>query len=344
MTRLLLLEYVSAGGLQGDPAEAELLPMGRAMRDAMMHDLLALPGQRLGRLGVVGTAAARPQAADARLLALQPDAGETPLAFLARQRGHWDAVWAVAPETGGLLPQCQALAAPAIWLGSDAATQWACASKTRTLEALARQGLATPLEAAWVAAAQRWVVKPDDGAGAVDTQVFTRLADARQAQQRRQAAGEPALLQPWVEGEAMSLSLLARPPQGPDDAGVELLAWNRQCLQTDAAGRLSFEGVQRLDPTGRDPRRPRLQALAAALRRALPGLRGFVGVDFVWHPLAGPVVIEVNARVTCAYVGLSPQLGRNLAGEILAQALQPTAAQRPVAAVASVTTGEVLHG
>lgn len=329
MTRVLLLEYVTAGGLHGDPAEAELLPMGRAMRDAMMHDLLALPAQRLGRLGVVGTAAALPSAADPRLLGLRPDPGEAPLDFLARQRGHWDAVWAVAPETGGLLAQCQALVAPAVWLGSDAPTQWLCASKTRTLAALARQGLATPLEAAWVASAQRWVVKPDDGAGAVDTQVFTRLAEARQALQRRRAAGEAALLQPWVEGEAMSLSLLAREPRGPQGAlspqepAVDWLAWNRQCLQLAPDGRLSFEGVQRLDPGGGDPRRPRLQALAAALRRALPGLRGFVGVDFVWHPQAGPVVIEVNARVTCAYVGLSQALGRNLAGEVLAQALRP---------------------
>jgi len=30
------------------------------------------------------------------------------------------------------------------------------------------------------------------------------------------------------------------------------------------------------------------------------------------------VVIEVNPRVTCAYVGLSASLGRNLAAELLA--------------------------
>jgi tyramine---L-glutamate ligase len=31
----------------------------------------------------------------------------------------------------------------------------------------------------------------------------------------------------------------------------------------------------------------------------------------------GPVVIEVNPRVTCAYIGLSAALGRNLAAELL---------------------------
>jgi predicted ATP-grasp superfamily ATP-dependent carboligase len=38
----------------------------------------------------------------------------------------------------------------------------------------------------------------------------------------------------------------------------------------------------------------------------------------VLHPRQGPVVIEINPRVTCAYRGLSASLGRNLALELLA--------------------------
>jgi predicted ATP-grasp superfamily ATP-dependent carboligase len=58
--------------------------------------------------------------------------------------------------------------------------------------------------------------------------------------------------------------------------------------------------------------------LAQKVARALPGLRGFVGVDLVWHPSQGPVAIEVNPRVTSAYVGLSAHLQRSLAAEVLA--------------------------
>ena len=47
-------------------------------------------------------------------------------------------------------------------------------------------------------------------------------------------------------------------------------------------------------------------------------LGGFVGIDLVWHDRRGPVAIEINPRVTCAYVGLSRSLGRNLAGEVIA--------------------------
>jgi tyramine---L-glutamate ligase len=38
----------------------------------------------------------------------------------------------------------------------------------------------------------------------------------------------------------------------------------------------------------------------------------------VWHERCGPVVIEINPRVTSAYVGLSRALGRNLAADVMA--------------------------
>jgi len=65
-----------------------------------------------------------------------------------------------------------------------------------------------------------------------------------------------------------------------------------------------------------------LSALGRRVARALPGLRGFVGVDLVWHAERGPVAIEVNPRVTCAYAGLSASLGRNLAAELLSAHLR----------------------
>ena len=44
--------------------------------------------------------------------------------------------------------------------------------------------------------------------------------------------------------------------------------------------------------------------------------------DRVWNEREGPVVIEVNPRVTCAYVGLSAILQHNLAADILAAHVQ----------------------
>jgi predicted ATP-grasp superfamily ATP-dependent carboligase len=67
-----------------------------------------------------------------------------------------------------------------------------------------------------------------------------------------------------------------------------------------------------------DPRRAPLAQLAARVAAAMPGLRGFVGIDIVWPTRGTPVVIEVNPRLTCAFVGLSQRLGRCLAAEMLA--------------------------
>jgi len=72
-----------------------------------------------------------------------------------------------------------------------------------------------------------------------------------------------------------------------------------------------------------------LAALATQVGKAIPGLRGFVGIDLVWHATQGPVVIEVNPRLTCAYVGLSARLRRNLAAELVEDWAADRAADKP---------------
>jgi predicted ATP-grasp superfamily ATP-dependent carboligase len=81
---------------------------------------------------------------------------------------------------------------------------------------------------------------------------------------------------------------------------------------------VEFDGVtvNQIDPAGDQGRM--LGALAQHVTQALPGLRGFVGIDVVFHPSRGPVVIEVNPRLTVAYAGLSAALGGNLARTLLA--------------------------
>ncbi len=67
-------------------------------------------------------------------------------------------------------------------------------------------------------------------------------------------------------------------------------------------------------------RAARCEALAQRVVAALPGLRGFAGIDLVWHPQRGPVVIEVNPRLTVAYAGSPRGLAATFAAELLARA------------------------
>ena len=307
MRRVFVYEYLSGGGTAGlDPqTSAELLPMGLAMRDAMVLDLLCTPDCAVTVARGEGVAPALPGA-----VAAMPLDGETPLAFVRRHGTQHDAVWLVAPETGGLLAALAAAVPPARWLGCRPETITLASSKSATVRHLHAHGVATPLAEPFAAQACRWVVKPDDGAGAVDTRVFGDEAHARAWQAARPAAG--GWLEPWVEGEPLSLSLRC------DAHGAELLSVNRQHIEVDTAGAVHFRGVSVNVVGPDDPRRPALAAFAQAVARTLPGLHGFVGIDLVWHDTRGPVLIEINPRVTNAYVGLSASLKRNIAAELLA--------------------------
>jgi tyramine---L-glutamate ligase len=294
MKRVWVYEYLSGGG--DDDFGDELLRMGTAMRDAMVADLLQVEGCSVST-ATCARAAVLPHGA----AGVQARAGESAVDFVARQAALHDFVWLVAPETDGLLARLHGAVPAARWLGCDAASIALASSKRATTERLAACGVLTPLAFANDPSTRRWVSKPDDGAGAVATRVHADLSAARDR------ANAAMVIEPWVEGAAMSLSLLCRPGR------FELLCVNRQHIGIDAQGHVSFEGVS----IDRETDGAAFAAVARDVVRAIPGLCGFVGIDLVWHATRGPVVIEVNPRLTCAYVGLSAALGRNLAAELL---------------------------
>lgn len=306
MRKVFVFEYLTGGGLGGmDAATAdELLPLGLSMRDAMAADLL-----RSGRFAVSVAVCAQASTPPAGAQARQAQPDEPMTDFVARQAMVHDAVWLVAPETGGLLASLRRMVPARRWLGCEGRAIVLASGKRKTSARLAEFGIATPL--AFETLATRWIVKPDDGAGGVGTRLHGSLADARADAAARNAPDNPITLEPFVDGEPLSISLLC------DRQGVELLSINRQQIEVDTAGRLAYRGVQVNALPIATPQGAALAALATQVAEAIPGLRGFVGIDLVWHPARGPVVIEVNPRVTCAYVGLSASLGRDLAGELM---------------------------
>ena len=283
-----------------------MLAAGRDMRDAIAGDLARLAGVDL--TVAVGQQEAG-HAPPGRTVAMRP--GETAETFLRRESRRHDLCWIVAPETGGLLLRLHEAVGPRRWIGCSAAAIRVAASKQATCAALARAGILAPPA---LAAGHRgpWIVKPDDGAGSLHTRRHATRAAAEADLGERRRAGEAAVLQPFVSGETLSVSMVV----GPVLARV--LAFNRQRLEIDAEGWLHDLGVQAAALAPSDPRAGPLQALATEVAAAVPGLRGYVGIDVVWNERDGPVVIEVNPRVTCAYAGLSAILHRNLAADVLA--------------------------
>jgi predicted ATP-grasp superfamily ATP-dependent carboligase len=272
------------------------------MRDALCRDLAGLD---------IAVEAAASTAAPAAAAAspVFAERCEAPADFLARVAGSYDAVWLVAPESDGIAFDLTRR------LESDDIALLGCRSdaielagrKSRCLAHLSARDIAVvsswPLPAAPFAEHAFWVVKPDIGCGCEDVRRLT-AADAAAL------CGDETIAQPWLEGQAMSLSLLVA------DACAELLAVNRQHIGVAGDGRLSLTGISRCRDLGADLV-ARLEDLGRDIATSLPGLAGFVGVDFILTDTDEAVVLEVNPRPTSAYVGLSAFIGRNVAGAIM---------------------------
>ncbi|WP_250527029.1 ATP-grasp domain-containing protein [Caballeronia sp. GAWG2-1] len=320
MTKIFVFEYLTGGGIDPDVAGAgsladlsALIVEGRVMRDAIAADLRALPGID------VTIASSRFEHVDAAYAHCKAEPGESVTRFVARMARANDYACIIAPECDGLLLRLFDAVGAARWLGCAKETIRAASSKSATAACLAARGIAvTPAldpDDASADDACRWVVKPDDGAGGLDTYVYGELNAARAEYQARAEAGRNPVLQAWVDGEPLSVSLIC------DDEGARVVSINRQNIGlSHAAGKhiVQFDGVDvnRIDRHG--PQGRALERLALRAAEAFPGLRGFAGIDVVWNPARGPVVIEVNPRLTVAYAGLSHALSRNLATELLA--------------------------
>lgn len=203
-------------------------------------------------------------------------------------------------------------------LGSAAAAVRMAADKSRLPARLARIGIGHPqtyvlapgVNAAVAARSIGYpvVVKPARGAGCQGVRLARHARDVGVAidAAHRAKGTAPLLMQRYVRGQAASVSLLA------DGRRAVPLAVNAQRVSTGAA--FAYRG-------GSTPfDHPLAAAAADAATRtcaAIPGLRGYVGVDLVLTD-AGPVVIEVNPRLTMAYLGVRAVLDENLAALALA--------------------------
>lgn len=230
-----------------------------------------------------------------------------------------DAVLLVAPETGGLLEDLTAIveASGKLVLGSSSLGVKSTGDKAVTCQLLRASGIPTPVTYEvrhsddLVPLARQLgypiVVKPRDGVGCQSVLMAggDRELQRAFATASRETGRDAQLLQPYVEGVHASVSLLADGPR--------CLPLTLNLQDVGGRARLRYRGGR--VPLNH-PLRPVAFKRARQVVRAIPGLRGYVGIDLV---LTGrdAVVIEVNPRVTTSYVGLRKVLRSNPAALIL---------------------------
>jgi tyramine---L-glutamate ligase len=308
--RLFICEYITGGGLLGSSLPPGLAREGDMMLGALVKDAAALAG-----VDVVTTRDARlaPPAlpADCRMIG----GDEVPWVVWQAMMQEADAVWPIAPETAGVLTRLSSLAIATgrPLIGSRPEAVDLAASKRATVERLTACGIAAvptvPADAVLRDALPRggdgWVLKPDDGVGAEATRLFRRRDDLMRAL-RAMPALRGMVVQPYVAGPAASLSVLCC------DGRSWLLSCNRQDVEIEGGVFRYRGGVV----GGLEARQSDYAVIAAAVAAAIPGLWGYVGIDLV-ESAAGPVVLEVNPRLTTSYVALGRAIGLNPAGLIL---------------------------
>ncbi|MGK7346717.1 MAG: ATP-grasp domain-containing protein [Candidatus Nitrospinota bacterium M3_3B_026] len=226
------------------------------------------------------------------------------------------AVMTIAPEIGGRLGDLVSLAesrGKAI-LGSSAQAIRAAGDKLLFAGIMDRHKIphprTFPLNGAGARFKGAWVSKPRRGAGS--SGIVKHHGDAAAPDAADPVCGE-LIAQELVEGETMSLSVVSSEKESV------ILSVNRQALSENH----EYTGGTILDV---EPW-PELADMARRLKEAIPGLNGYWGADYL-QTAAGPVVIEVNPRLTTSYAALSRALDVNPAEAILAAAFQ-----RPLPAV-----------
>lgn len=297
--KIFVCEFITGGGLYNAPLPPSLAKEGDAMLGALLGDLLQLPD--------VAITTTR----DPRLPAL-----DFPVRIEPAQENiweHWsqciaeaDAVWPIAPESEGVLERISTMAAGRMMLGCAPEAVRLAASKQATARRLEQAGITavpTLLLSEFEPGPGSFVAKPDDGIGCEGCRVFD-TADA--LLNWMQGKSRTHVIQPWLAGEAASLSMICR------NGRAQLLSCNRQLIEV-ADGEIHYHGSL-LNDFARYW--PEFDQLAGRVAKAIPGLAGYVGVD-VMVEQGGLTVLEINPRLTTSYAGMHRATGVNPAGLVL---------------------------
>ena len=302
--RIFVYEHITGGGLLDQALPASLAQEGDMMLHALLRDLGDISG-----VEVVTTRDPRLPVPGFPFSVYTPRSAADFERILEHCMDIADAVWPIAPESGGALERINrsVLKHESRLLGSHPDAVRLTASKLATSRHLTQAGIAAvqtyPADAALHDTSGSWVVKPDDGAGCSDTRLFHNLSEARQ---RLQASPGNYVLQPFITGKALSLCILCRVGM------AELLSCNIQRVVV-RDGQFHFLGSVVNALTDGDGA---FAELASRVAETIPGLWGYVGIDLVQSG-SQRVVMEVNPRLTTSYVGLREALGCNTAALVL---------------------------
>ncbi|MBN1358216.1 ATP-grasp domain-containing protein [Candidatus Bathyarchaeota archaeon] len=319
--RLLVYEHVSGGGFCNKPIPASVLSEGFGMLKTLVSDFKAA-GHNVATTLDLRVAKLNPPIPSGSIAPVS--SSKETQAKLLELSEQADAVYIIAPETDGVLKSIVELvkqtgakslncSTGAIAKISDKADFYKDTRKIAPQPESILLSVAEDLKEIIETIRDRLnfpvVFKPVDGVscGGISL-VKTENQVARAIAKIRELTSDRFLVQQLIEGAAASVSLLST------GSKVVPVSLNHQevKLETVEACSSYSGGTVPFD----HPLRQKAFEAAEKLVKSSPGLRGYVGVDFVLTDEAA-VAIEVNPRLTTSYVGLRRVVNFNLAQSIV---------------------------
>jgi len=308
---IFVYEFLTAGGCWslGDKAPSgSLLAEGRAMRDALARDFVAM-GEVESLLLMHDGRLTEPTLPKQQLfVASSKDDAQRHFQRLAAEA---TATVVIAPEFSQLLWQRVKWAeeAGAKLLSPASELVKLASDKQRTAEHLAEHGVRVPQGISFSGMPTGFekglfpaVLKPNDGCGSLHVRRVKSAADFEMVDWSQAFRWR---LEEFIPGIAVSVAIIG------GTTGFVCLAPCEQVLSSD--GQFSYWGGRAPLPAHLAKRATTLAQSAAGV---LPKMRGWIGIDMVLGSAengASDFVIEINPRLTTSYIGLRRICKQNLA-------------------------------
>ena len=329
--RLLLLEYITAGGLSRVSMSGSLLREGLLMRDALLSDF-----NMLKDMEIVTTYDARLDSSHFAAFNHSSDKticiDDTFDAMPVWQEliKTCDAALIVAPETNGVLAGLMHMVESAGIknLGCSRSAVEIASNKYETYQLLKCANILSIVtytvhdflqadEGQSLAFSHGVIVKPIDGAGCAHTLYFDNVSALRawlQVESHDQFLRQDEfIIQPYQTGTPASISMLCK------NGAAWLLSCNQQSIEIrnhlvkGNPASIHYKGSQ---VNALTRQQNAFAALANKIAAAMPDLNGYVGVDVIVNN-NDVYVVEINPRITTSYIGLRESLNVNPAKLLL---------------------------
>lgn len=304
---MLVFEYITGGGLIGQPLPASLLQEAYLMRNALLDDLMAVNNIDVLILQDERVERYRDQD-NAELVCLTIYQSMDLHTFLQARQSAYDVVWLIAPETDDILSHwCQFFT----WQGKALATcarqaVEICQDKLATSKRLQYAAIPSVPSRLFKLSAdlntRNCVLKVN---GSVGCDEVYRLESEQHWQQILAGLDQTRqyIIQPYITGKALSLSCLFY--QGK----AYFICCNEQhVLLQEQKFVLSACTVN-----VQTEKKQQYQHLCQKIANAIPQLFGFVGIDFIQTDTGDTLILEINPRLTTSYAGIYEALGLNIA-------------------------------